>query len=174
MSTNISCFIIVTLFAIFILSCYIKYYFDIVKLYDIKPKIYNYEQLKQMLTKAIQVLKKYANTIAHPYFFNQNIDMILTTCPEIVHVLKLCKYILEFQESKKDLNNIMLELYGNGFEDSMQLNVLVKVQTSEYGVQEYFHYVLQDIEKCTYLYIRNKAYLDAQLGISNNNFITKY
>ena len=169
-----SCLIIVTLFAIFILISYIKYYHDILKLYDVKPKIYNYDYLKQLITKSVQVLKKYANTIAHPYFFNQNIDMILTTCPELVHVLKLCKYILEFQESKRDLNIIFLDLYGKGFEDSTHLNVLVKIQTSEYGVQEYFHYVLQDIEKCTYLYIRNKAYLEDKLGIANNNFINKY
>jgi hypothetical protein len=157
---------VVTLFAIFVLVKYIINYYDVKKLYNLKPKLYNKEYLQQLVVKAVQVLKKYANTVAHPYFYNQSINIILTTCPEIVHVLKLCKYVLEFSESKTDLNNILLELYGNGFEDSTQLNVLVKVQTSEYGIREYFHYVLEDIEKCTYLYIRNKAYLD-------NNFIIR-
>jgi hypothetical protein len=65
-----------------------------------------------------------------------------------------------YPQAKDDLNNILIEKYGQNFEENPDLNVLVRVNTSEFGVQEYFHYMLRDIEKATELYIRNRSYID--------------
>jgi hypothetical protein len=142
------------------LAHYSYLYLSAHKVYQNEGDAYKRSELKKMIENAFNIIRNNANQIAHPYFYNQPIDYILTTIPSFIHVLKLCRYILMYPQAKDDLNNILIEKYGQNFEENPDLNVLVRVNTSEFGVQEYFHYMLRDIEKATELYIRNRSYID--------------
>jgi hypothetical protein len=118
------------------------------------------------MQSAIKCLKDNANTIAHPYFYTQKVEYMLAMMPTYANVLALCKYIIENPETQEDINNILIEWYGTNYPTSEQLIVLVRIQTNEYGHDEHFHYVLEDIEKGMTVYIRNREYLDKNLKIT--------
>lgn len=153
------CLFVVTGFCIYLLIEFEKRYKDVKELEEAQKSDYKVAYLKTLLIKAIDVIKKHVNVIAHPYFFNHNVQHMLTVCPSFIHVLKLAKYTLDFPEAKEDMHILLAEMYGDQYEESLQLNVLARVQTTEYGIQEYFHYVIQDIEKATYVYVHNRQYL---------------
>ena len=67
----------------------------------------------------------------------------------------MCEYLITYPESKNDINNILIELYGEEYYKSHELNIMVNVKTSDYGSEEYFHYILEDINKCMILYKNN-------------------
>lgn len=154
------CLVLILVFSLYMLVRYSVLYLSAQKAYKNEAASYKRADLKNMMVTAFKTIRDNANQIAHPYFYNQPIDYILTTVPSFTNVLKLCRYILTYPQAKDDLNDILLEKYGSRFEENPELNVLVRVRMSEFGTQEYFHYLLQDIEKATELYIRNRAYVD--------------
>jgi hypothetical protein len=154
---------VVLLFAIFIGISYFVMYYEVLRESKKESAHYEKNKLRQLLLNAIKVLTDKANTIAHPYFFNQPIEYIFSTVPSIYHVFRFCKYKIENPESSRDLHFILLEEFGDRFEECKELNVLVRVNTSEFGVQEYFHYLLEDIEQATNVYLKNKRYIDKLL-----------
>lgn len=154
------CLVLLLAFAVYMVVEYGRLWNSASKVYKDEGNAYKREELKSMLESAFGCIRDNANQIAHPYFYSHPIDYILTTIPSYINVLKLCRYTLVYPQAKDDINDILVERYGTRFEESMDLNVLVRVQTSEFGVQEYFHYMLRDIEKGTELYIRNRVYVD--------------
>lgn len=154
------CLVFILIFSLYVLVHYSWLYLSTLKTYKNESQSYKRSELKVMLERAFKIIKNNANQIAHPYFYNQPIDYILTTIPSFINVLKLCRYLLVYPQAKDDINDILVEKYGNRFEESLELNVLVRIQTSDFGVQEYFHYILGDIERATELYIRNRSYID--------------
>ena len=154
------CLVFILVFSLYMLVHYSYLYLSAHKAYKNEGDAYKRSELKKMMEKAFNTIRDNANQIAHPYFYNQPIDYIINTIPSFINVLKLCRYILTYPQAKDDLNDILIEKYGQKFEESPELNVLVRVNTSEFGVQEYFRYILGDIEKATELYIRNRSYVD--------------
>ena len=154
------CLVFILVFSLYMLVHYSYMYLSVRKAYKHEGDAYKRSELKKMMEKAFNTIRDNANQITHPYFYNQTIDYILTTIPSFINVLTLCRYILMYPQAKDDLNDILIEKYGQNFEENPELNVLVRVKTSEFGVQEYFHYMLRDIEKASELYIRNRSYID--------------
>lgn len=161
------CLIVVLMLTLYILYCYFMLYNSIIILQKNSNELASYSKkyLKKLFIKAINVLKLNANTVAHPYFYNQPINFILNVFPQYIEVLKLCRYIVINPDTNNDLNDILIELYGDRFEMSFNLNILVKVNTSDYGGDEYFSYLLKDIEKSIILYLHNRDYIDKLLYI---------
>lgn len=145
----------------YLLFCYARMYRTIKKT-EKNKKVYSRIYFETLVVRCIDVLKENVNIIAHPYFFSQSIDYILSACPNFIHVLILCKYILDFN-AKNELKVILKDLYGPNYEESMELNALAKVSISNHGVQEYFHYVIGDIEKSIIMYIKNQEYVNKMI-----------
>lgn len=157
------CLVVTVIFSFYLLIHYSFIYLKTIQLYKYQGDNYRKNYLEKLLVTAVFVVASNANTIAHPYFYNQSIDYILNTTPNYIHVFKFCSYILQYSQSQIDLNDILIERYGVNYTESPQLNIRVRVQTSEYGVDEYLRYVLEDFEKCTVLYLRNRQYVDNML-----------
>lgn len=160
------CLGITTCFSIYLIMMYSIRYNDLSKLSRPKDKEYRKEKLQQMLVSCIRVLVKHSNLLAQPYFYTYPIEHLISVCPAYLEVILFTKYVLDNPQSKNDLHDILVELYGTRFEESAELNVLVKVKTSDFGFQEYHRYILQDLEKATYLYVHNKHYLDQLILLS--------
>lgn len=154
------CLVLVVGFAAYTAVQYVRLYHTASKIYKNEGNAYKREELKAMMDRAFRCIKDNANQVAHPYFYNQGAEHVLATVPSFINVFMLCRYTLVYPQAKEDTNSILVETYGTRFEDNPELNVLVRVKTSEFGVQEYFHYVLEDIEKATEFYIRNRTYID--------------
>ena len=164
-SVSTLCLIVLLCFAFYIM---IHYSYIYIRLYtlntnSIKINLYKKSDLQILFLKAIDVLQKNANIVAHPYFYNESISSILDRFPSYINVLNLCKFIVLNDDSKNDLNDILIENYGVRYQLSPNLNILVSVTTSEYGVDEHFHYLLEDIEKSTIIYLHNRKYIDNKL-----------
>lgn len=153
-------------FSIYLVVMYSIRYNQLSKLVSPKDGEYKKETLRIILVSAVRVLIKHANLVAQPYFYSYPIDYILSTCPQYLQVILFIKYTLDYPQSKNDLHDLLVELYGKRFEESANLNVLVKVKTSDFGFQEYYHYLLQHFEKATYVYIHNKHYIDQLILLS--------
>ena len=125
--------------------------------------MFNSKHLEELLNKAITILKKHANAFSQPYFYDRPPEIIISTLPDYVTVIELCRYIYKHPDSGQHLNRNLVDLYGDKYERSPQLNVLVSTKTSEFGSQERFHYVLIDIEKSTKYYLANKEFFDKLL-----------
>ena len=119
-----------------------------------------------LMKTSIKVLKDNANLIVNPNFYTQPIEYMLATMPSYGTVLILCKYIIDNPESQDDITKILEIWYGSDYSRSKELNVLVRVKTSNYGVDEYFHYIIEDIDKGMTIYVHNKEYLDKNLIIT--------
>lgn len=160
------CLGIVTCFSLYLIVMYGIKLYQLNKMLKPKDREYRKEKLIQMLVSAIRVLTKNANLISQPYFYTYPIEYLLSACPSYLEVILFAKYTLENPQSKNDLHDILVELYGHKFQESAELNVLVKVKTSDFGDQEYHHYLLQDFEKATNLYVNNKEYIDQLILLS--------
>jgi hypothetical protein len=158
------CLIIIDLFLVFLLIHYSVIYVRLKKYSKKEVSSYKKETLKIYLASAIKALTANVNTVAQPYFLNKKIDQILIYVPSYIEVLKLDKYILSYEQSRNDLNNILIEWYGQNYMSSSKLNFLVKVKTTEYGAEEYMHYILGDIEKSIAVYVHNRKYIDNLIG----------
>lgn len=160
------CLGIATCFSLYLIVMYSVRYYQLKQLYKPTDREYRKEKLQLLLVSAVRVLVKHANLIAQPYFHSYSIEYILSVCPSYLEVLLFTKYTLDYPQSKNDLHDILVDLYGSRFEESSELNVLVKAKTSEFGMQEYHHYVMQDLEKANYMYIHNKHYVDQLILLS--------
>lgn len=163
--------IIITILTIYLLFYYIyiytsllqinkKYNPDVVKMNKDKviEKRSNYKknELKDLLIKSLKIIKDNVNTFSDPYFYDQKMYYIKNTVPGIDTIFKLCDYLNTYPESSNDLNDILIELYGEDYYKSHELNLIVTVKTSDYGSEEHYHYILEDINKCMILYQNNK------------------
>jgi hypothetical protein len=117
---------------------------------------YKKNELKELLIKSLKIIRENVNTFSDPYFYNQKMYEIINKVPDIKTIFKLCEYLITYPESKNDINNILIELYGVNYYKSHQLNILVSIKTSDYGSEEHYHYILEDINECMILYINNK------------------
>lgn len=117
---------------------------------------YKKNELKDLLIKSLKIIKDNANTFSDPYFYNQKFYEIMNKVPDIKTIFKLCEYLITYPESKNDINNILIEFYGVNYYKSHELNIPVTVKTSDYGSEEHYHYILEDINECMILYINNK------------------
>lgn len=160
------CLLIVTVFAFYLLVHFSYLYFKTKLMNNVETAKYSKQVLKSLMSKALKTLKENANTIAHPYFHSQPIQYILSLVPSYMNVLVFCKYIIEYPDSQNDVNNILIELYGIDYVNSKELRVLVRVQTTEYGIDEHFHYIIEDVAKGIAVYVHNKEYLDKNLKIT--------
>lgn len=160
------CLGIALCFSIYLIVMYSIRVNELSKLSNPKDREYRKDNLQKVMVSAVRVLVKHANLVAQPYFYTYPIDYILSSCPAYIQVLIFIKYTLDYPQSKNDLHDLLVELYGSRFEESAELNVLVKVKTSDFGFQEYYHYLLQHFEKGTYVYIHNKHYIDQLILLS--------
>ena len=161
--------IIIAIFSVYLLFHYVYVYILLMQMNDIynpapgsvaitnvtPPSNYKKNELKDLLIKSLKIIKDNANTLSDPYFYNQQIYVIMNKVPEIATIFKLCDYLITYPESKNDINNILIELYGEEYYKSHELNIIVTVNTSDYGSEDYFHYILEDINKCMILYKNN-------------------
>jgi len=159
--------LIITILSIYLLSYYISIYTSLLKMMSkynpvtpskvkttdtVAHSNYNKNELKDLLTKSLKIIKDNINTFADPYFYDQQIYIIVDKVPDIKTIFKLCDYLITYPESRNDVNNILIELYGVDYYKSNELNIMAVVKVSDYGSEEYYHYILEDINKCMILY----------------------